>query len=306
MRRSHRIAIALAVLCGGGLLARGVTATFVASSIAPLESPVELQRSAATPPVEKAATSFAEASAGREPEDHGVRVLGSANDTLAPTSDFRPRAGVGTKAVEPTGTETLLLHGGMASDAAPPPAPRLDPPTVTSGSVTATVSGFDPASPRRLTLWRVEGERAARLAETESEGSGRFRFPEVAATGVELVVAPAGEVPEKSAARVRLPGPAVEPAVAEISGQSDGVRMLRIWPSAAAEYVIVAADGQALARQRVPVRPAARDRMLALAVELPASGATLWIAEERVGGERSAWRRVELSPEEAGSPEEAP
>ena len=306
MRRSHRIAIALAVLCGGGLLARGVTATFVTGSILSPENPAELHPSVATPPAERAGTSPDQARPEYERGDRSARALGATIGTTEPTNALGARAEAGTGSVEPTRTEMLLLHGGMASDTAPLPAARLDRPTVTSGSVTATVSGFDPASPRRLTLWRVEGERAARLSETESEGSGRFRFPEVAATGVELVVAPAGEVPEKSAARVRLPGPAVEPAVAEISAQRDGVRMLRIWPSAAAEYVIVAADGQALARQRVPVRPAARDRMLALAVELPASGATLWIAEERVGGERSAWRRVELSPEEAGSPEEAP
>jgi hypothetical protein len=173
------------------------------------------------------------------------------------------------------------------------PAPALDRPEASADAVTTSVSGWDPAAPRELTLWRVEEGDFARLARTQSEPGGRFRFPEIAAGGREIVVTAGGDAPQAGDPRLLLPEPPAAAPVAQwLPGGEAGAR-LRVWPSGSAVSVILAADGREIARRAVPASPAARDRALDLAfTALPETA--LWIAEERAQGERSAWRRVDL------------
>jgi hypothetical protein len=310
MRRSHRIAVTLAALCGGILIARELTGAFSTPPSGPRAIREQTSPAGATVSGAGEARAAGETIDEREHEPGGVYLDLGTNPTRVgeEAEGLPPRAKTRNEPARDSveGDAWTSPHGGASDGEAPVAAPRLDPPRITAGSVTATVSGFDPGSPRRLTLWRLDGESAARLAEAESEPSGRFRFPEVAATGAELVVAVAGEEPKPSPARIRLPGPAVPAAVAEVLAEPDGARMLRIWPSAAAESVIVAASGQELARLRVPLRPTARERALALHLELPPAGGTLWIAEERADGERSTWRRLDLAPDDVAAMEEPP
>lgn len=65
------------------------------------------------------------------------------------------------------------------------------------GFVTTAVVGFDSGAPRELWLWRVDRERAVKLAHTESGASGWFSFPQlpVPFAALELVVAPASASP---------------------------------------------------------------------------------------------------------------
>jgi hypothetical protein len=183
------------------------------------------------------------------------------------------------------------------------PSPRLDPPASPAGAVTASVSGWDPAAPRPLTLWRVEGGRSARLAETQSERGGRFRFPEIAAGGRELAVTVGDTRPQASDARLRLPDSVSAPPVAQAIFENEGGVRLRVWPSASAVSVIFAAGGRTLDRRLVPSLPDGRDRTLEVRVGPWPAGVALWIAEESAGGARSDWLRLdpEAPAESAGA-----
>lgn len=206
---------------------------------------------------------------------------------------------------------TLLPAGGVDEDragaasapeasaaraevAARLPPPRPDPPEAGAGAVTTGITGWDPAAPRELTLWRVGEGRIARLAGTHSERGGRFRFPEVALGGAELAVTAAGAEPDAGDPRLHPPQLEPGPPPAWLLPAAEGTTRLRIAPSAGAASVVVAAAGREIARQPVPERPDGGRRTLELV--LPAAGATLWVAEERSGGVRSGWRAIEPGP----------
>jgi len=109
--------------------------------------------------------------------------------------EMLPETNVRAVAAEPNG------------EASPLPLPQLDRLAVPAGAVTASVTGWDPAAPRELTLWRVEEDRSARLATTQSEQGGRFRFPEIAMGRREVVVTAGDARPQDGDARLRLPNP---------------------------------------------------------------------------------------------------
>lgn len=56
------------------------------------------------------------------------------------------------------------------------PRPVLDPPVEPQIAATFRPTGFDPAAPRALVLWRFDGRTHHRLAETRSNAEGRFDF----------------------------------------------------------------------------------------------------------------------------------
>jgi hypothetical protein len=83
------------------------------------------------------------------------------------------------------------------------PTPSSDPPidfdrlSVAPEALSVAVTGVDWGAPRQLVLWRIEGERHARLAATRSLEGGRFDFGQVLVPnrGLELVVTALGAAP---------------------------------------------------------------------------------------------------------------
>lgn len=266
------------------------------------------------------------AHAGREPaaQPHSAHAAESAAELRIPASlrgrlevferaalsaEPIPAAGVSAgRAGEPraeTTVRTLTAEpNGWASSL---PLPQLDPLAAAAGAVTASVSGWDPAAPRRLTLWRVEDGRPARLAETQSERGGRFRFSEIAKGRRELVVTTGDAAPQESDPRLYLPDPKPAPPVAQAILDAEGGSRLRVWPSASAVSVIFAAGGRELERRTVPVLPDGRDRTLDVRVAPWPAGAPIWVAEEHLGGMRSDWLRLDTkSAAEAAGTEASP
>ena len=198
MRNSRRIALivvtagALGLVRGALAPVRDVTAAPVTRDLAARSRPIRgAQREAqarAHPVQGLPQTSFKPAvlSSGSIPAS-GTR----ANDAR----EMLPETSVRAVAAEPDGEASSL------------PLPQLDRLAVPAGAVTASVTGWDPAAPRVLTLWRVEEDRSARLATTQSEQGGRFRFPEIAMGRREVVVTAGDARPQDSDARLRLPDP---------------------------------------------------------------------------------------------------
>lgn len=184
---------------------------------------------------------------------------------------------------------------GPAHAAAIAASPRLDRPSVGAGAVTVPLSGFDPAAPRELTLWRVGREGAARLADARSGTDGRFTFPEIAVRESELAVTVRGEGPARGGPRVHLAGlPA--PLLSAVRSRVAGAEVLRIWPSAAAARVIVANARGEGAPVPVAARPSAQERVVTLPLGGAEADATLFVAEEDAAGRRSGWQRVDAAP----------
>ncbi len=237
----------------------------------------------------------------------GGRAGVAAHRAFPRHADGRSRAGVrepvaGAVRGAPRDAEAASGQGLAPSVRRAPsalPLPELDEPVVADGSVTAALSGWDPAAPRRITLWRVEDGRHARLAVTRSEPGGRFRFAEVAALGKEVAVGAGDAPPRTSARRIRVPGlPPAPPSVQAFTGSGGGA-VLRVWPSASATAVVFAAGGRDIGRRALPLVPSPGGRRVEERV-VPGSPATpIYVAEEIAGGARSAWVRVDI-----GAPDE--
>lgn len=116
--------------------------------------------------------------------------------------------------------EVVGRQGGLDAPggAGPGPRVRLDPLEPTPGRVSAALHGDDPGAPRRLVLWRVTDERAARAGQGASRADGSLDFPEVLLVGRgELFVTGAG-IGAELAARLpsdRIEIPAPQPAAAD-------------------------------------------------------------------------------------------
>lgn len=292
MRHSRRIALTLAAAAlvsahlarapaSGGDAAAGATA---ASAAAP--------GSAAGP-----GTQGETRSAGR---GAALATAASASPPAAAAHTEDLRTGELRVAAGAASAEREAVAGDRHAGEETPPAPELDPVDVPAGSVTASVSGWDPAAPRVLTLWRVENGRFARLAGTRSEPGGGFRFAQVAVAGRELAVAPGDREPAAQATRVVVPAADARPPGAQVVGQAEGEPRLRVFPSAQAAAVVFASGGRVVGRRAVAPAPSARERMLELPVGAGAPAADLYVAEERADGARSPWLRVD-----PGAPEEA-
>jgi hypothetical protein len=282
VRNSRRIALTLAACAAwvwiGGSLWRGLGPR-QAVDAAPAEEPASALRAAGD--AEPAAS---------EARRRGSRAQGESADGVVSRG---PLVASGWAADHAEGPGWAGPHAGARNVWLRAPAPRLDAPHAEDGAVTTTLSGSDPAPPRLLTLWRVEGGRSARLALTSSGADGRFRFPEVATAGSELVVLADDEMPASGARSVRLPVLDVgAPSVEDVTTAGDG-RLLRIWASSAATSVVVASQGREIARRALPMLPGLRARVVDVALAGPWHAATLWVAEERADGARSPWRCLE-------------
>ncbi|MCC6640085.1 MAG: hypothetical protein IT386_02845 [Deltaproteobacteria bacterium] len=183
-------------------------------------------------------------------------------------------------------------------------SPRLDPVELSEGAVTARVSGWDPAPPRQLTLWRVEDGRFARLAETRSGPDGRFHFAEIAAAGRSLAVGEGDREPDAEAPRIGIAAAGARAPAAQVIASADGPR-LRVWPSAQAAALVFAAGGREIGRRALSRSPDARDRMVELPVVPGAPGAGLFVAEQHADGVRSAWTRLDFDAPEEGFGEDS-
>ena len=110
---------------------------------------------------------------------------------------------------------------------------RLDPPEFESGAVSFRATGFDPAAPRNLVLWRLSRgaapSQAVRVGETRSDENGHFDFgqvPNPIAQG-SLYVAPVGERPDGSRPldlSPSVPGPLV-------SGEAEDPLVVAVVPA---------------------------------------------------------------------------
>lgn len=98
---------------------------------------------------------------------------------------------------------------------------HLDPPASDPGVVSIRATGFDPAAPRDLVLWRLprgaSTSQAVRVDQTRSDAEGRFDFGQVPIpiTESSLYVAAVGELPDWSRAldlSPLVPGPFVSSA----------------------------------------------------------------------------------------------
>ena len=74
----------------------------------------------------------------------------------------------------------------------------LDTLEIPVDTVSTRITGMDYGAPRKLTLWRVDQDRAARLAGTNSRPGGHFDFGQILVpwSGLRLVATPVGEEPE--------------------------------------------------------------------------------------------------------------
>jgi len=206
MRNSRRIALILATAGALGLVrgalapVRDVTAAPVTRDLAVRSRPIRA--------AQREAQVRAHPLAGRPQTSFDPAVLSSASIPAVGTTarDARktlPETSVRAVAAEPERGASSL------------PLPQLDRLAVSAGAVTASVTGWDPAAPRNLTLWRVEEDRSARLATTQSEQGGRFRFPEIAMGRREVVVTAGDARPQDSDARLRLPAPMLVSPIAQ-------------------------------------------------------------------------------------------
>ena len=206
MRNSRRIALIIATAGALGLVrgalapVRDVTAAPVANDLAARSRPIRgAQREApARPhPVQgPPQTSF-------EPAVLSSGSIPAPGTTANDAREMLPETSVRAVAAEPDRGASSL------------PLPQLDRLAVSAGAVTASVTGWDPAAPRSLTLWRVEEDRSARLATTQSEQGGRFRFPEIAMGRREVVVTAGDARPQDSDTRLRLPDPILVSPIAQ-------------------------------------------------------------------------------------------
>jgi hypothetical protein len=198
MRNPRRIALIIATAGVLGLV-RGALAPVRDATTAPVANDLAA-RSRPIRAAQREAQVRAHPLPGRPRTSFGPAVLSSGSIPSAGTmaNDARemlPETRVRAVAAEPDrGTSSL-------------PLPQLDRLAVSAGAVTASVTGWDPAAPRSLTLWRVEEGRSARLATTQSEQGGRFRFPEIAMGRREVVVTAGDARPQDSDTRLRLPDP---------------------------------------------------------------------------------------------------
>ncbi len=276
MRHSRRIAvIALALLAGGRLLADGSFRAGAERAAAPSD------HGAASP----------EARALRRP---------AARTEVSPAASLRAGGGE-TRAGDAVAAERAPRRGGAAREgaaalvpthAASPTRPRLEAPDIEAGVVTVGLAGAAAAPGERLTLWRVEGGSWARLAQTQADEAGRFRFPQVAPQGQEVAVSAEGAAWDREPERIRLPMLAPGAPTAIALAETDAAVRVRIWPSAGASAVIVRSGGREIRRQAVPVLSLARS--LDLAISPAAATGGLSVAEVRAGGGLSAWGPVAL------------
>ncbi len=144
----------------------------------------------------------------------------------------------------------------------------LDSPNGPLEATTFRATGFDPAAPRSLVLWRFDGERYLRLAETRSASDARFDFglQPLPLAHTDYGVTGLDESPKSSdlqAIERRLPAP----VVATYDAEDDVLRVL----TARAEgeiYVSDAGTGRLLARFAVDPTPG-RTLAIDLATALP-------------------------------------
>jgi hypothetical protein len=166
------------------------------------------------------------------------------------------------------------------------------------------IAGFDPAGPRALELWRLDGARAARVALGRSAADGALVFPPLLlpADAVELVAAPRGAGPgadEASSAVLVRRDPAAPRAALALDA---GALVLRVEPAEARGEIVVArglADAERPAEEIARLRVAAdADRRGApLAIALPHDAApAVRVAQRLTDGRLSPWQDVAFEP----------
>ncbi len=281
MRHSRRIAvIAFALLAGARLLADGVFRAGAERASAPSGHGAASPDRIATGPDRDPRCGSPNGGSRGGFAANGRRRAGwragfRRSACLAETCDAR-RCGGGWRSDAPRVPDAAAARGGRHE----------------AGVVTVGLAGAAAAPLERLTLWRVEGGSWARLAQTEADEAGRFRFPQVAPQGQEVAVSGEGAAWDREPERIRLPVLAPGAPTAIALAEADAAVSVRIWPSAGASAVIVRAGGREIRRQAVPVLSLARS--LDLAISPAAATGDLSVAEVRAGGGLSAWGPVAL------------
>ncbi len=211
-----------------------------------------------------------------------------------------------------------LILALLAAGAAAVPAPAraqgaagavLDPPPEPLVATTFRATGRDDAAPRALVLWRFDGERLERLAESRSGVDGRFDFglQPLPLVRAEFGVTGPGEAPDPATFR-RYERAVPAPVVASEERDADGTPRTLLVLTARAEgelRLYDAGNDRLLARLPVagapgPGTPIELDRWLP--VPAPAELAIEHrLADGRVSP-RERWRLAPGEPAAANGP----
>ena len=171
----------------------------------------------------------------------------------------------------------------------------LDPPAGPLLESSFRAAGSDPAAPRPLVLWRFDGIRLDRLAESRSEASGRFDFgiQPLPLAGADFGVTGPGESPNPALFRRyerAVPAPVV--ASEERTPEGEPAALLVLTARAEGELRIRdAADDRLLAR--IPVEQASRSgTRIELARWLPDPAPAVIALEHRLDDGRLSPREL--------------
>lgn len=213
----------------------------------------------------------------------------------------------------PRVTETRAPAQAWAAEAPPHPDPELDSEwqpasmsdervvldalSLPQGAISLRATGVDYGAPRRLTLWRVDADRAARLAETRSQPGGHFDFGQVLVpmSGIRLIATADEHVPDEGQrADAQLLHGALPPPEARAELDHDDAWSLVIEPALpGGELLLADAWEQVYDTLKLPDNGGGAAR-IALDLDSYQAWERILVAQHLPDGRRSGWRRVSL------------
>lgn len=214
----------------------------------------------------------------------------AARRAAAVTARPTPRTGALGRARSTTASRVLA----RSRAGTPPPSLHLDAPVSRAGQLDLTVTGFDPAPPREIDLWRVDGDERIWLDRSVSRANGEFTFSRLLFGGreVALVAAPRRVAPgDPSASPILwLRRPPVAPAISAIT-PVDETSSLRVTPAENSGAILIgfeATPRSAPTRLSVQTTREGLPRPLELAA--PSQERCLWVVHELPDGRQSPAR----------------
>lgn len=245
-----------------------------------------------------------------------ARADGDASEAIARTAQRIARSGRAASEVSAPGASAANggVRGGRrdgdpvrdAEARSGSSAPiALDDPQVALGAALA-VAGRDAGAPRAIEIWRIVGERAARVAVGASRADGSLDLPPLVlpAGEVTLVASPRGEgaaSPNASAPVAVSRDPSAPRLVAFAAGGDESELVVTLEPAEEAGSIVVArATEEEIGRAAVAAVADAAPVSLVITVALGADDGEILIAQEVPDGRRSPWRRVAIARQPQG------
>ncbi len=175
---------------------------------------------------------------------------------------------------------------------------ELDDVELAPGALSMRATGFDPAAPRDLTLYRIGETGAARLLEATSntDGSVDFGTVLVPVRGIELVATAKGRKPaaHERAGALRVRAAVPQPRIAWLENDAPHFAF-EVQPVLMEGWIVLAdARGEIIERFEIERETRSPDRKRSLAIELTSDGDFVHIAHELPDGRSSDWRILEL------------